>query len=205
MMSSVGDDYRSIWAKQTNESGGCGMQTVALTDWENALQHVIDDMGGRPLNIHALLANHPALLEAWWPLRMYLVNGGDLEQRHCELVILRIAARMHSWYEWAAHVVRGLDSGLSLGEIENVRDLEATWGDADAALLAAVDELLARDAISPATLERLTPHFTRRQMLDIVHLKGMYTTIAAIINTWGLDLDDHLVELLPDSVTEETF
>ena len=181
------------------------MQTVALKDWENSLEQVLDDMGGRPLNIHALLANHPALLRAWWPLRMYLVKGGDLEQRHCELVILRIAARKRSWYEWAAHVVRGLDSGLTLEEIENVRDFHALWGDADAALLAAVDELLAQNAITPATLDRLAPHFTNQQVLDIMHLRGMYTTIASVISTWGVALDDHIVDQLPDSVTEESF
>ena len=181
------------------------MQAVALNNWDDSLKHVIDDMGGRPLDIHALLANHPALLEAWWPLRMYLVNGGDLERRHCELVILRIAAHMHSWYEWAAHVVRGLDTGLTLEEIENVRDKNATWRDDDAALLDAVDDLLTQDAIAPETLERLTPHFTDRQVLDIMHLKGMYTTIGAMINTWGLNLDDHIAAHLPGSVTEESF
>ena len=181
------------------------MQRVALNDWEDSLKHVVDDMGGRPLNIHALLANHPALLKAWWPLRMYLVNGGDLEQRHCELIILRIAAHMESWYEWASHVVRGLDSGLTLGEIENVRDKKAAWSSDDAALLAAVDELQAKGVIGPETLRQLAPHFTNQQILDVMHLRGMYTTIGAVISTWGLDLDDHIADQLPASVTEESF
>ena len=180
------------------------MQILALSEWEKSLQHVIDDMGGRPLNIHALLANHPALLEAWWPLRMYLVNGGDLEQRHCELVILRIATHMQSWYEWASHVVRGLNSGLSLEEIEKVRNADAAWEESDAALLVAVDELERDGAISRSTLERLAPHFTNKQILDIMHLRGMYTTIGCVIATWGLDLDDHVAAQLPESVTKES-
>jgi 4-carboxymuconolactone decarboxylase len=180
------------------------MQIKDLSDWENSLQHVVDDMGGRPLNIHALLANHPSLLDAWWPLRMYLVNGGDLEQRHCELVILRIAARIRSWYEWASHVVRGLDSGLSLEEINNVRAGDAQWGEADSTLLDAVDELMENNSITPATLARMAPHFSDQQILDVMHLRGMYMTIACVIKTWGLELDETVAARLPESVTEES-
>jgi alkylhydroperoxidase family enzyme len=180
------------------------MKTKKLSDWETSLQPVIDDMGGQPLNIHALLANHPALLEAWWPLRMYLVHGGDLDQRHAELVILRIAARMKSWYEWASHVVRGLDCGLGLNEIENVRDPGAAWNENDAVLLDAVDELMEDDALSSTTLQRLAPHFTNQQILDVMHLRGMYMTIACVIKTWGLELDETVAARLPESVTEES-
>ena len=97
------------------------MKPVPLQDWDHSLQHVIDDMNGIAINIHALMANHPALLNAWWDLRNYLVHGGDLDQRQCELVILRVAVHMRSWYEWGSHVVRGIDSGLSTEEIARVQ------------------------------------------------------------------------------------
>lgn len=181
------------------------MRPVPLNDWDESLQHVVADMRGRPLNIHGLLANHPPLLEAWWALRNYLVEGGDLEQRQCELVILRVAARRRSWYEWASHVVRGLDNGLSLEDIERVRRDDDVWPDADAILLEAVDEILESCSISPVTLERLAGHFTDRQILDIVHLHGMYATLACTIGTWGVELDDHVAQRLPDTVTEEAF
>ena len=67
------------------------MTPLAIDQWDNSLQHVVDDMQGDPLNIHRLMANHPQLLKAWWPLRMYTVKGGDLDRRDCELVILRVA------------------------------------------------------------------------------------------------------------------
>ena len=97
------------------------MEPVPVLEWDTSLKHVIDDMGGRPLNVHALMANHPPLLNAWWDLRNYSVNGGDLDQRQCELAILRIAVHVGSWYEWASHVDRGLACGLSLAEIERVK------------------------------------------------------------------------------------
>jgi 4-carboxymuconolactone decarboxylase len=181
------------------------MTPLSLNKWEKSLQPVIDDMGGRPLNIHALLAQHPALLEAWWPLRKHLVTGGELVQRECELVILRVATHTGSWYEWASHVVRGMDSGLTLEEINDVRDSDAQWDEKEAVLLSAVDELTQQRALSPEMLGRLGAFYTDRQVLDLMHLHGMYMTLAAILETWEVELDEHVARRLPDTVTPEGF
>ena len=181
------------------------MNPLPVAQWDKRLRNVVVDMGGHPLNIHALMANHPTLLAAWWDLRMYLVNGGDLEQRHCELAILRIAVHLKNWYEWGSHVVRGLDSGLSMKEIEAVLSGTGNWQPADAALLAAIDEIVVDNLISKATLERLTLHFTDSQVMDLMHLHGMYRTIACLVDTWGIELDAHVVERLPNSISEAAF
>lgn len=181
------------------------MKPVPTQDWDSSLQHVIDDMHGRPINIHALMANHPALLNAWWSLREYLVRGGDLEQRHCELVILRVAVHMRSWYEWSSHVVRGLESGLTVDEIERVRVGGDEWSDADAALLSAVDEVARDNVIGDRTRERLAAHFSDRQVMDIILLHGMYRTIGCMINTWGIELDEQVQGRLPKQITEQSF
>lgn len=181
------------------------MKPLPISAWNPSLQHVIDDMHGRPLNIHALMANHPRLLDAWWSLRMYLVNGGDLTQRHCELVILRISVHMKSWYEWASHVVRGIDSGLTVDEIQRIRSGVGDWDDADAALLQAVDDVIADNCISEVTRARFQQHFTNQQMLDVVMLHGMYQTLSCLINTWGVELDEHVQERLPEVFTKTAF
>ena len=183
------------------------MKPVPLPEWDTSLQHVIDDMDGRPLNIHSLMANHPRLLNAWWDLRNYSVNGGDLEQRHCELVILRVAVNVDSWYEWASHVERGLACGLTHAEIERVKvgpDAD-DWTPQEAALLTAIDDLTKIRVITDNTLRELDEHFTQQQVLDMILLHGMYNTIACMIGTWGLELDPDVAECLPDSVTEGSF
>jgi len=179
------------------------MEPIPPQDWDASLQHVIDDMNGRPLNIHSLMANHPRLLNAWWDLRNYSVNGGDLEQRHCEIAILRVAVHTNSWYEWASHVVRGLASGLTLAEIERVREGPNAegWDVQDAALLLAMDNLAENQAIAKDTLQELGEHFTQQQVLDMIVLHGMYNTLACMIKTWGIELDAHVAERLPETVT----
>jgi 4-carboxymuconolactone decarboxylase len=183
------------------------MKPLPLQQFDPSLKHVIDDMDGRPIGLHSLLANHPDLLNAWWNYRMHSVHGGDLEQRDCELVILRVAVHMQAWYEWAAHVVRGVAAGLSMTEIERVASgpSAAGWSKQDAALLESVDQLVENRAIDSRMLKTLGEFYSENQIMDIVSLQGMYVTIACIVGTWDIEIEDHVAQQLPDSVTEQSF
>lgn len=181
------------------------MKPLPVEEWDSSLQHVIDDMHGYPIHVHSLMANHPALLNAWWDLREYLVRGGDLEQRHCEIVILRVAMHMRSWYEWASHVVRGLDSGLTMEEIERLRVGAGEWNNADDVLIAAVDELANKNVIGADTRTLLAEHFTDQQVMDVIVLHGMYLTLGCMINTWGVELDKKVRDRLPEQTSESSF
>ena len=183
------------------------MQPLPLPEWDESLGRVIDDMDGRPLNVHALMANNPELLDAWWDFRNYSVRGGHLEQRDCELVVLRVAVRMHSWYEWASHVDRGLAAGLTPEEIERIRlGAPATeWEERDAMLLATVDDLFNERAINPNTLGILSEYFSKQQILDIIAIHGMYVTLGGIINTWAVELDEDVGSRLPEDFTRDAF
>ena len=179
------------------------MKPLPLSQWDNSLRHIVDEMNGSPLNIHALMANHPRLLNAWWTLRNYSVHGGDLSQRDCELVILRVAVHMRCSYEWASHVVRGLAAGLSVDEINRVKSGpdESEWSGKDAVLLHAVDELIAGQCINEKTQQALAAHFSDNQVMDVIAIHGMYVSIACMINTWPIDLDAGTERRLPESMS----
>ena len=183
------------------------MKPVPLSKWDESLEHVIDDMKGHPLNVHSLMANHPKLLNAWWDFRNYAVRGGALGQRDCELVILRVAVHMRSWYEWASHVDRGLAAGLSIEEIERVRQAPDSpeWDERDSSLLTAIDDLLTERAIHSDTLARLSQHFSDHQIMDVVAIHGIYITLGCMTNTWGLALDGPVLDRLPDGVSRSEF
>lgn len=183
------------------------MKPLPPDQWHPSLQHIIDDMQGKPINIHCLLANHPPLLEAWWSYRMYSVHGGALEKRDAEIIILRVAVHMQAWYEWAAHVDRGLAAGLSLGEIERIAagpDADG-WGEQDTALLHAVDRLVHERGLHEEGRCQLKRFFSEQQIMDIISIQGMYVTIACLIGTWDIPIEDELANRLPDSVTKESF
>ena len=179
------------------------MEPVAVEQWDSSLVSIIDDMGGRPLNIHALLANHPNLLNAWWQFRQYIVSAGALGTRNAELVILRTAHHSRSWYEWASHVVRGMAAGLSLEEIERVKDgpAQADWSETDALILRAVDNLNDTGAIQPRTFAPLVAAVGSDGVLDLIAIRATYVMLGDLLATYGVPLDDHVAAELPDSVT----
>ncbi len=176
-------------------------------DWDPSLGPVLATMHNAPLNVHALMAHHPDLLLAWWNFRNHAVNGGALGRRSAELVILRVALHMRSWYEWASHVGRALDCGLTLDEIQRVTQGSQApgWARADALLLQAVDELFAGQAISAATLAELGDHYDSRQLLDLIAIQGMYVLLGNLLNTWPPELDEAARSRLPAGVDRATF
>ena len=175
--------------------------------WDISLASIIDDMGGRPLAVHGLMANHPALLRAWWNIRNYTVAGGDLGLRNVELVILRVALHMKNWYEWGSHVQRALAAGLSEADIERIKSGpgDPGWAQSERLLLLAVDELVENRAISTTTKALLREHFSDQQLLDLIVTHGAYVTLACMLNTWDVELDEHVAAVLPAGTHRKSF
>jgi len=180
---------------------------LPVSDWDHFLAHINEDMQARPLNVHALMAHHPELLKAWWNFRNHAVGGGELGKRNSELIILRVSVHLKSWYEWASHVDRALACGLTLEEVERVKQGgQATeWQPAEALLIKAVDELLIGHAINTETLKELYRHFNIPQVMDLIAIQGMYVILGNMINTWPLELDEHVQEKLPETVNKRQF
>ncbi len=162
-----------------------------LRDWPADLGQIADDMNDKPLNIHGVMAHHPKLLNAWWPLRQHAVSGGSLGPRAAELVILRVAVHLRSWYEWASHVDRARRVGLEASEIARVMsgpDADG-WSVQDTILLQAVDEAMQARKITPETLMLLKRHYDDQQCLDLIAICGMYMTLGIMLNSFDTDLD----------------
>ncbi|MGO1119984.1 carboxymuconolactone decarboxylase family protein [Rhodovibrionaceae bacterium A322] len=183
------------------------LSPLPVEDWDPLLDQVSADMGGKPINVHKLMAHNPQLLQAWWNFRNYSVNGGALGNRLGELVILRVGVSLGAWYEWSSHVDRSLRCGLSLGEINRVleRKIGPDWSAQEACLLQAVDELRADQKLSDAIRISLSEHFTVPQILDIIAIHGMYVILGCMIKTWGLELDDSVKARIDDHTKEDDF
>lgn len=181
------------------------LKPLPAEQWDDSLSRVLDDMRGRPLNVHALMAHNPALLAAWWNFRMHGVRGGGLSDRHRELIVLRVAVHMRAWYEWASHVERGLAAGLTLEEIERVRrgSDDGSWESDDALVLRAVNDCIEQRGIGASTLRALHERFSAAQILDIIAIHGMYVFLGTIINTWDLEPDEFVK--LPAGTTRQNW
>ncbi len=151
---------------------------------------------GRPkaLNTLGTYAHHPTLAQAFFTFNGHLLMATTLTLRQRELVILRVAARRHCSYEWAQHVIVGRDIGLldeEIGRIAFGPDAPY-WEPIEAALLRAVDELIDEAEISAGTWAVLADHLDTQQLLDLIFTVGAYQTLAGMMKSFDLELDDDL-------------
>jgi 4-carboxymuconolactone decarboxylase len=141
------------------------------------------DLGS--LNIFRTMANHPGLFRRYLPFGGKLLNGGSIEARQRELLILRTGWNAGSEYEWGQHVRIGEQAGLTEAEIARVAAGPTAdgWSATDATLLTACDELCADHVISDATWAALTEILDTRQLVELTLLVGHYVMIAGMLNS----------------------
>lgn len=182
-------------------------QPIHPSEWPPVLSNIIEDMHGDPINVHRLMANNPALLEAWWPFRNHSVLGGTLGQRNAELLILRLSVHMECWYEWGSHVDRATKIGIERNEILGLLkpDLDQQWPEGERVLILSVDELMTRKYLGTETRTLLEEHFDTNQIMDLIAIHGMYIILAAMLKTWDLSLDSKALESIFDITSEVDF
>ena len=163
----------------------------ALHEWPDELEEIRNFLG-KPLNIQSIMALHPALMTAWMPFRNHVVANSTLTARQRELIILRTAHNSGADYEWQHHVERGQLAGLSVAEINRVRQGAGAsgWQLDEAALLVAADDCHRDLCIAENNLGEVQRHFNTQQQLDIIVTVGMYMTLAVIIKTYAVPMEN---------------
>jgi alkylhydroperoxidase family enzyme len=158
-------------------------------------------------NVLGTLVRHPALAGPFLTYNNVLLFTPTLPPRLRELMVLRVAWRTRSIYEWVQHVRLALSCDVTREEIDAIaRGAEAeTWTPIEADLLAATDQLVDGYRIDDTTWARLAGHFDERQLVELLFVVGTYTGLAMVFNSLGLELDDELdsVEAPPIPGTED--
>jgi alkylhydroperoxidase family enzyme len=160
------------------------------------LARIVADIAGRltatgPPHIFTTLGRHPRLFRAWLFYSAHLMPFGRLPRRDTELVILRVAWRSRSAYEWHQHVPIALRVGLSPDDIARVAEAPAAagWNRRQQALLDASDELLAQRALSDATWAAVQTWCTDREAVELCLLVGHYQGLASAIGGLGIQVE----------------
>lgn len=151
----------------------------------------------KSLNTLGAFAHHPTLAKAFFTFNGHLLMGTTLSERQRELLVLRVAAVRNCAYEWAQHVFVARDVGLDDEAISRIAfgPDHPMWDPLDAALLRAVDELIADGAISDPTWEVLAAELTVQQLLDVIYTVGAYTVLAMMMRSFQLSIDADVFEL----------
>ncbi|WP_040866712.1 carboxymuconolactone decarboxylase family protein [Nocardia exalbida] len=142
-------------------------------------------------NVLGVLGHHPELAAAWLTYNSLLLERCTLDPRWRELVILRVAWRSGSRYEWEQHVRIGLRTGLSPTQIAAVRQNPGAElrTRPERLLLTAADQLLDRHRIDDDTWTELGTHFDTRQLMELMFVTGSYLCLAMVFNSADLRSD----------------
>ena len=152
----------------------------------------------------ATMLHHPALAGPWLAYNNVLLWSPALDHRLRELMVLRIAWRTRSTYEWVQHVKLGERYHVDRDDVMAItrgRD-DQRWTPLEHDLLAATDELLDDHRIADDTWARLAGQLDERQLVEVVFVAGTYSCLAMVFNSFGLELDAGLdlrdVPVLPE-------
>jgi len=145
-------------------------------------------------NVVATLMHHPQLAGPFLAYNSVLLQRPALDSRLRELMVLRVAWRTRSRYEWAQHERLAARVGVTPAEIAAI----AGGSDADvfppleALVLAATDQLIDDYRVDAATWTALAADLDPRQLVELVFVVGTYTGLAMAFNSFGLQLDADL-------------
>jgi len=145
-------------------------------------------------NIFRTFARTPKALQTFLGWGNYIMSADNsLAPRQREIVILRVGYLCRSGYEFAQHVLIGLQSGLTEAEIGKIKQgAEAGWTPEEAALIRMADELVADHFVSDPTWAQLRAHFGEKTVMDAVYTAGQYVQVSMFLNTFGVQLDQGL-------------
>lgn len=131
-------------------------------------------------DVSLITLRHPGMFKGQMVLGIELASKGTIPHRERELAILRLALLARAPFEWCEHVDIGKAFGVTPEEIERVIDGSDApgWTPHEAALLRAVEELLADHCMSDATWATLAQTYDEKQMLEVPMLVGAYLMTA---------------------------
>jgi alkylhydroperoxidase family enzyme len=147
---------------------------------------------GGLLNIYKLLLHSPAVAERWMGLIDALRNHTELNARLREIAIIRAAHLNRSAYEIRQHVPRlATAAGLTQEECRAIAAWPdtTTLGDCEAAVVAYADAVSRNVQVEDAIFDRLRPHLTDREILELTIIIGVYNMHARVIEPLEVDLE----------------
>ena len=179
------------------------MQPLTADEWGNDEYAAFGTLLGMPVDkvpragsghaydplkfpVVGLLARHPKMAEAFLTFNAYLLQRGELSARLRELVILRVAYKHQSAFEWGQHVKMALTAGVTQTEIDRIIEGPGGFAGSDELVLTATEELTDSGVVTAATWDRLEKELNTHQAMEVVFVVGAYITTGMAFGTWGL-------------------
>lgn len=162
-------------------------------------------LAGSPLNVVRIGAHaSPALFAAQGGLSFAIADPEVLDPRIREVAILRVAQLSNSAYELHHHNPLARAAGLSEAEIAAILAADYAALDATAAAVARfTDEVVTDLSPSDTTLADLRAQVPDRDVVNLILTIGCYMSIARLIATTGIEIDEVAIQHLATGIEDQ--
>ena len=154
-------------------------------------ENVVERFRSNAPNAISTMLHHPKLAGPWLVYNNVLLWDPALDHRLRELMVLRVAFRTRSEYEWRQHVKLAERYSITADDVEAVKSGAGNerWTPLERDLLTATDELIDGYELSDETWRRLAGQLDEHQLVEAVFVVGTYTCLAMVFNSFGLELE----------------
>jgi alkylhydroperoxidase family enzyme len=170
------------------------MARLPYVDPEQAPPEVRRALEAMPdLNIFRLLANAQTVYRPLLRTASELLTTAELDDRLRELAILQVAHLSCAEYEWIQHVAIGKTVGVTDAQVAALQgdDPRAEcFDETDRLVLEFTTEVVHNVAPSDDTFNRAAAAFSPREIVELILSIGMYMTLARVMETAQIDLDE---------------
>ena len=134
----------------------------------------------------------PKVADMEYEVSQYLRYQSGLSGAVRELAILTTAREMDSPFEWAAHEQQGLKEGLSPSVIDVVRYRKELEGlpETEAVVIQLGRQIFGKNKVDSETFAHALKIFGPKHMVDLVTLMGYYSSVAALLCAFDMQLDE---------------
>lgn len=147
---------------------------------------------GEVLHLYQMLMHSPPVAEGWLAFLTAIRQRSSLDPALRELVIIRIAQLNGAAYEAEQHIPIALKEGCSQAQIDALE----VWQTAECfsliekAVLALTDEMTRNIHAPAALIDKLTGHFSHREMVELTATIGAYNMVSRFLEALAIHSSD---------------
>ena len=127
----------------------------------------------------------------------FTLGGSPLDPKLREIAILRVGYLSNASYEVFQHEAAARHVGLSEEQIAAIKaggPASSVLGEAGAAVLAFVDDLVKNVRPGDATLAGVRKHLSDTDVIDLTLVSGMYMMVSRFLEATGVEIDTAPIE-----------
>jgi alkylhydroperoxidase family enzyme len=175
------------------------MPRIAYPDPQTLPEWIRTIVLANPANVTRMLAGaSEAVFKGFAALSSaFTLGGSPLDARLREIAILRVGYLSNATYEVFQHEAAARHVGLTEEQIGAIRAggaAASALGEAGAAVLAYVDDLVRNVRPGDATMAAVRRHLGDTEFIDLTLVTGMYMMVSRFLEATGVEIDTAPIE-----------